>query len=85
MPEKLRGTLSADRIAAGSLSGNKITLIRIDATHLKIGSGAQGGYINNPRFSSWSGAYPDGTSLWSAGGISKVTVDTVPMAQFAPT
>lgn len=78
------GTLSADRIAAGSISGDKITANTIDATHLKIGSGAQGGYINNPRFSSWSGAYPDGTSLWSAGGISKVTVDTVPMAQFAP-
>ena len=78
------GTLSADRIAADSLSGDKITANTIDATRLKIGSGAQGGYINNPRFSAWSGAYPDGTTLWSAGGISKVTVDTVPMAQFAP-
>ena len=78
------GTLSADRIAAGSLSGDKITANTIDATKLKIGSGAQGGYINNPRFSAWSGAYPDGTVAWSAGGISKVTVDTVPMAQFAP-
>lgn len=78
------GTLNADRIAAGSLSGDKITANTIDATRLKIGSGAQGGYINNPRFSSWSGAYPDGTSLWSAGGISKVTVDNVFMAQFAP-
>ena len=78
------GSISADRIAANSLSGDKITANTIDATRLKIGSGAQGGYINNPRFSAWSGAYPDGTILWSAGGISKVTVDTVPMAQFAP-
>lgn len=78
------GTISADRIAVGSLSGDKITANTIDATRLKIGSGAQGGYINNPRFGAWSGAYPDGTSSWTAGGISKVTVDTVPMAQFAP-
>ena len=78
------GTLSADRIAAGSISGDKITANTIDATRLKIGSGAQGGYINNPRFSSWSGAYPDGTSSWSAGGISKVAVDNVFMAQFSP-
>ena len=78
------GSISADRIAANSLSGDKIIANTIDATRLKIGSGAQGGYINNPRFTSWSGAYPDGTILWSAGGISKVTVDTVPMAQFAP-
>ena len=78
------GTLSAARIAAGSLSGDKITAYTIDATKLKIGSGAQGGYINNPRFSAWSGAYPDGTVAWSAGGISKVTIDNVFMAQFAP-
>lgn len=78
------GSISADRIAANSLSGDKIIANTIDATRLKIGSGAQGGYINNPRFTSWASTYPDGTSLWSAGGISKVTVDTVPMAQFAP-
>ncbi len=79
------GTLSADRIAAASLSGDKIIANTIDATRLKIGSGAQGGYINNPRFSAWASTYPDGTQLWSAGGISKVTVDNVLMAQFAPT
>ena len=79
------GSISADRILAGSLSGDKITANTIDATRLKIGSGAQGGYINNPRFTAWASTYPDGTALWSAGGISKVTVDTVPMAQFAPT
>lgn len=78
------GTLSVDRIAAASIAGDKITANTIDATKLRIGSGAQGGYINNPRFTAWASTYPDGTALWSAGGISKVTVDTVPMAQFAP-
>ena len=79
------GTISADRIAAGSLSGNKITANTIDATRLSIGSGAQGGYINNPRFDAWTSTYPDGTDAWGVGGISKVSVDTVWMAQFSPT
>ncbi|MBK1809425.1 phage tail protein [Clostridium sp. YIM B02505] len=75
-------TLDASKITTGTLDANLIAAASITTEKLKIGSGEQGGYLNNPRFNKWSGIYPDGATVWSSGGISKIVVDNTNTAQF---
>ena len=85
------GTINSDRLNVGTLvskinngsttiSGNKITTGTISADKLKIQS--RDSFSVNPNFANWTSTYPYGTSSWSDGGISKVTVDNRYVAQF---
>ena len=76
------GTITATQIASGSITATQIASDSITADKLTIGMGESGGLSKNPRFTKWSGTYPDGTSAWVDGGISKVSVDGKNVAQF---